>query len=498
MKMSFRFRLPSSLLLSLALAAAAFAGEVRIHGFFVQPELGYAATDYQSFSSQSEWNAWMKQMADLGAEMVFYQWTVSYQRQADIGWYIDAYHTSTGDYAFYTPGVAPMAGPDGTSYSVYSWGAPTTWPGTVNQPGGKESVDYLLDAAAANGMKAWLGLYLCEKDFCNWWDSQDIDDVIDRNDSVAIEWHVQRSIQVAQDLLAKYGDHAGFGGLYMSVEPANITFMGNETRKVLASAIDRVAKAAHAAKPGVKVSICPFFNTSLSSAEEFGSVWEYVIENSDLDVLMLQDGVGVEPQTLTASEDLVSPWYAALRRAANKKGIEFWGNSELFTNLGTRLEVNLIPSTMEKIRMQLTAEAGYVDKFVCFAFSYLDPTKDPYNFSQAVLGSKYAENRAQRAALYDSLKAYWQEWQLNPVVDTSFTAARPAPRVAPMGWTPVPGGAVVHWNAEPAQWRLFDASGRQVASGVVERGENALGWGPVVPGRYLWRAGNQSRSVNSF
>ena len=71
MKKSFRFRLPSSLLLSLALAAAAFAGEVRIHGFFVQPELGYAATDYQSFSSQSEWNAWMKQMADLGAEMIF-------------------------------------------------------------------------------------------------------------------------------------------------------------------------------------------------------------------------------------------------------------------------------------------------------------------------------------------------------------------------------------------------------------------------------------------
>ena len=496
MKMSFRFRLPSSLLLSLALAAAAFAGEVRIHGFFVQPELGYAATDYQNFGSQSEWNAWMKQMADLGAEMIFYQWTVAYKN--DEGWYARVWGgDSVADFAFYDVGISPLRNPGGTDVVARSWSKPTTWPGTPSQ-GGKESVDYLLDAAVANGMKAWLGLYLCEKDFCNWWDSQDIDDDIDRNDSVAIEWHVQRSIQVAQDLLAKYGDHAGFGGLYMSIEPANITFMGNETRKVLASAIDRVAKAAHAAKPGVKVSICPFFNTSLSSAEEFGSVWEYVIENSDLDVLMLQDGVGVEPQTLTASEDLVSPWYAALRRAANKKGIEFWGNSELFTNLGTRLNVDLIPSTMEKIRMQLTAEAGYVDKFVCFAFSYLDPTKDPYNFSQGVLGSKYAENRAQRTALYDSLKAYWQEWQLNPVVDTSFTAARPAPRVVPMGWTPVPGGAVVNWNAEPAQWRLFDASGRQVASGRLERGENALGWGPVVPGRYLWRAGNQSKAVNSF
>ena len=136
------FRVPKALLLSAALAAASLhAGEARIHGFFVQPELGYAATDFQNFGSQTEWNAWMKQMADLGAEMIFYQWTVSYQRQADIGWYIDAYHTATGDYAFYTPNVAPMSGPNGTSYSVYSWGAPTPWPGTVNQPGGKESVD---------------------------------------------------------------------------------------------------------------------------------------------------------------------------------------------------------------------------------------------------------------------------------------------------------------------------------------------------------------------
>ena len=485
-----KFRVPKALLLSAALAAASLhAGEARIHGFFVQPELGYAATDFQNFGSQTEWNAWMKQMADLGAEMIFYQWTVSYQRQADISWYTGAYGTTTGDYAFYTPSIAPMAGPGGTSYSVYSWGAPTTWPGTVNQPGGKESVDYLLDAAQANGMKAWLGLYLCEKDFCNWWDSQDVDDVIDQNDSVAIEWHVQRSIQVAQDLLAKYGNHAGFGGLYMSVEPANITFMGNETRKVLASAIDRVAKAVHAAKPGAKLSICPFFNTALSTAQEFGSVWEYVIENSDLDVLMLQDGVGVEPQTLTASQDLVSPWYAALRAAANKKGIEFWGNSELFTNLGTRLNVDLIPSTTEKVTLQLETEAPYVDKFVCFAFSYLDTMKNTYNFSPGVLGAKYEENRAQRAALYGGLKDYWETWKA-----THQTAV--ATRTRPVGsWTAVPGGALVRWNGKAAAWALFDEAGRRVVQGILEPGENALGWGPVAPGRYFWKAGGETRAV---
>ena len=55
-----KFRVPKALLLSAALAAASLhAGEARIHGFFVQPELGYAATDFQNFGSQTAWNAWM-------------------------------------------------------------------------------------------------------------------------------------------------------------------------------------------------------------------------------------------------------------------------------------------------------------------------------------------------------------------------------------------------------------------------------------------------------
>ena len=479
------FRVPKVLLLSAALAAASLhAGEARIHGFFVQPELGYGATDYQSFNSQNEWNAWMKQMADLGAEMIFYQWTMHYQQESALDWYTDpatAYPSapSPGDYAHYDTHLAPLNG-----VSSWSWSRPTSWPGTPSQ-GGKESVTYLLDAAQANGMKAWLGLYLCEGDtsnFCNWWKSQDIDDVIDPGDSIAIEYHVQRSIQVAQELISIYGEHEGLGGLYMSIEPANITFMGPETRKVLASAIDRVAKAVHTAKPGLKLSICPFFNTALSTAEEFGSVWEYVIEHSDLDVLMLQDGVGVEPQTLTASQDLVSPWYAALRAAADKKGIEFWGNSELFTNLGTRQNVNLIPSTAEKVTLQLETEAPYVDKFVCFAFSYLDPTKNTFA----------ALDLSQRTALYNGLKDYWETWKAN---HQTSVAARPA---AVGSWRAVPGGALVRWNGKAAAWALFDEAGRRVTQGLLEPGDNVLGWGPVAPGRYFWKAGSETRSVGLF
>ena len=64
-----------------------------------------------------------------------------------------------------------------------------------------------------------------------------------------------------------------------------------------------------------------------------------------------------------------------------------------------------------------------------------------------------------------------------------------------MGWTPVPGGALVRWNGKAAAWALFDEAGRRVVQGILEPGENALGWGPVAPGRYFWKAGGETRAV---
>ncbi len=62
------------------------AGEPRIHGFFVQPYLGYGATNDEKFSSQEEYDQWLQSMADAGAEMLFYQWVTHYEKTPE--WYI--------------------------------------------------------------------------------------------------------------------------------------------------------------------------------------------------------------------------------------------------------------------------------------------------------------------------------------------------------------------------------------------------------------------------
>lgn len=455
------------------------AGEARIHGFFVQPELGYGATDFQNFGTQAEWDSWLGSMKALGAEMLFYQWSVRYQDTGSVSWFTGAYPSAPapGDYAHYDIAQVEIHG-----VRTQSWGKPTSWPGTSQQPGGKESITYLLDAAKNNGMKIWLGLYLCEQDFCSWWSANDQDDLIDAEDSLAIEHNVQRSIQVAQDLLTQYGTHPGLGGLYYSIEPANIAFMHPNTRPVLASAIDRVAKAVHTAQPGTKLAICPFFNVALSTAQEYGDLWDYVLENSDLDILMLQDGVGVEPRLLTASNDQVSEWYSALRAAADKHGVEFWGNAELFTNLvEDRGNPQLVPSNLEKIQRQLETMAPYVDKIVSFAYSYLDPDYDIFTFANGLY-------KTERTSLYNELKEYYEAG--NWVVSLA---------ELPLKWSfrfeAIAGGALVEWHGAPTRWVLRDLRGRQVTSGWLQQGRNQIGWGPLAPGRYYWNGADERRVV---
>ncbi len=158
-----------------------------------------------------------------------------------------------------------------------------------------------------------------------------------QEDKEAIEHHVERSIAVVNDLAEQYGNHPALGGIYYSIEIANIAFIPPVNHPYLASILDRVAKAVHTALPGKQLAICPFFNTTLSTAaEEFGTMLEYALKNSELDILMLQDGVGVDPHTLTPTNDKVTKYFVAARNAAVAAGKPLWGNAELFTNLGTR------------------------------------------------------------------------------------------------------------------------------------------------------------------
>uniref|UniRef100_UPI004055CD93 DUF4434 domain-containing protein n=1 Tax=Candidatus Electrothrix sp. TaxID=2170559 RepID=UPI004055CD93 len=386
------------------IAVQANAGEPRIHGFFVQPYLGYGATNHERFSSQAEYDQWLQSMADTGVEMLFYQWTVHYEKTPE--WYntVDPDSPEAADFAFYNPTAAVI-----NDIPTQGWVTPTDWPGSPNK-GGKEPVRYLLDAAQKVGIKVWLGLYLNEDNNSpySWWNAV-TDSTISPEDEKAIEHHVDRSIAVVNDLTGQYGQHSALGGFYYSIELANNAFLPSGNHPYLASILDRVAQAVHTALPGKQLALSPFFNTDLSEAEPFGEMLKYALQNSGLDILILQDGVGVDPHTLTATKDQVTAYFAAARQAADAAGKPFWGNVEIFTNLGTRADPQLRSTSMEKLRLQLETIAPFVDKIVSFEFHYMDPN-DAYTFYKP-LGGTAETDRAMRQELYDSYQTYWQEWQ---------------------------------------------------------------------------------------
>lgn len=223
MKIKKYWQLPSVLFLGLfcitSTASLAMAGEPRIHGFFVQPYLGYGATDHEKFSSQEEYEQWLQSMADVGAEMLFYQWTSHYEQTPE--WYSTEYGgPPEADFAFYNPEPVTING-----IPTQGWVTPTFWPGSPKK-GGKEPVAYLLDAAQKVGIKVWLGLYLNEgaSSPYNWWNAI-TDSEFSSEDQKAIEHHVLRSIAVVNDIAQQYGNHPALGGIYYSIEIANNAFL---------------------------------------------------------------------------------------------------------------------------------------------------------------------------------------------------------------------------------------------------------------------------------
>ena len=408
---------------------SATKGKAHIHGFFVQPWLGYGATNHEKFSSQGEYDRWVQSMADVGAEMLFYQWVTRFSQGQT--WFSNVHDGSPdADFAFYNPTPLTLNG-----IPTRGWSTPSSgWLGSPAHPnGGKEPVAYLLDAAQKAGIKIWLGLYLNEGsgDFSryNWWKAIDGND-FDQTDKFAIKHHVDRSVAVVKDIAGQFGTHPALGGIYYSVEITNQPAFIKNHAYLAEEIINPVAKAVHAELPGKKLAISPFFNTKLASAEEFGKMWEYVLKNSELDILILQDGVGVEPHTLTQNNDLISEYFQAVQKAAKAAGKPLWGNAELFTSLGDRDDPQRIPSTIDRVRRQLETETPYVDKFVCFDFHYMDPNPR-YTFPQkeqpsecdssklsgcnlpTALGCDPSTDAAMRRRLYDDYKAYWDEWQRN-------------------------------------------------------------------------------------
>jgi hypothetical protein len=437
----------------------------KINGFFVQPMLGYGVPNFEGgFQTQQYYDDWIKSMADVGATMLFYQWVSHYEANQD--WFSSAYGgASSADFCYYSPDLKQISG-----VAVNSWmHAIKSWTKADVSP-----IQRILDAGEKNGVKIWLGLYLNEDNTgqtFNWWNAVN-DNNIDAKDSAIFRYHVERSVDLVKDLTAKFGTHKALGGFYYPVEIANLGFEKRENWNILAWLLDSVAVEVHSLS-NKKLAISPFFNVALTPAKEWGEMWDYVLSKSAIDIIMLQDGAGVEPYILTETTDLVSPYYKAVRDACVRSGKAFWANSELFTNPdGDRGNPTSKPSNIEQILRQLRTEAEFADTFVCFSFLSLDPFSQttPFNTDYPFI---------ERKKLYDDYKAYYESIK-NETNDTKITIKQAKLNLVNYQIYISDGNIIIPKIDLPASYSLVLPNGKVILSGVTEKNSETLIKSPIL------------------
>ncbi len=220
-----------------------------------------------------------------------------------------------------------------------------------------EALARLLAAANKKRMDIFIGLYFDEE----YWHNQTNE-----------EWlrlHADRCIYIANEINDQFGRDPAFKGWYIPHEPEPNAYHSKElTASFNDNLINRISGRLHSfdSKP---VSIAAFFNFQLTSPSQLRQFMSELCR-SDLQIIMLQDGVGVNHVTL----DKVALYYkeagSGLYEDSDFKG-EFWTDLETFSFKPQG------PVTIDRIKRQLEAEFSvpYITRAVSFQyFSDMSPS----------------------------------------------------------------------------------------------------------------------------
>jgi hypothetical protein len=239
-----------------------------------------------------------------------------------------------------------------------------TWLAGYTQSSSLDQVEVALSLAKKYGVKVFLGLVFNEE----WWQKEGSDR----------DWLLQEAGEmnaVADELYANYYSRYPdtFAGWYINWEMDNDAGYNRfEKHKAnMIEALQLVSGHLEDLNPALPSSIAPFFNTAGgASAQDYGQFWFEVMSQTEVDILMLQDGIGVDHADL----EQLPGWYQQVCAGVRAAGKACWSDLE---NFATDQDDNFIPAAAERVIQQHQIAAQHVDRIVTFSFlSYMSPV-DP-------------------------------------------------------------------------------------------------------------------------
>jgi hypothetical protein len=240
---------------------------------------------------------------------------------------------------------------------------PTSVPG-FTQSNSVDSVARCLAAAKQYGFQVWLGLNYNS----DWWTNY-------ADNLTWLQNEFTISNELAQDLWNKYGATYGsvIAGFYLVPEVDNLDFQTTTEQNNMKSVYSSTVSYIHT-NTGKLVMTAPFYNSAVGqTASQYASMWVGFLQAAPIDVIAMQDGVGVGDVTVAN----VGSWFSAFQSAFTTAGLttQLWSDLETFNS-------DYTPASTARIISQINAESPYVSKFTSFSF-------DAYQSPQQGFTSQY-------------------------------------------------------------------------------------------------------------
>jgi len=252
----------------------------------------------------------------------------------------------------------PSAYPNTQSFCMFLSEKEATYHSGQN---GGDALEIALEAAKSTGMKLWLGTVNDDM----WWNYG-----WGIPDSYFEEWsttNAQLSASLITEMWQEYGEDYGnqIAGWYYTNEIWNIDVACNGTDngeyvRIIGDNINASVSAINQVCPDKPLLISPFYNTDISSPEQFGGFIGNIIDTAEIrtiDIYACQDGGGRE-----YSADVIREWAIAQKKAIDGR-MQFWINNECFDK-----EYN--PKSIDKLREIYYATADIVENNIIFSWNH--------------------------------------------------------------------------------------------------------------------------------
>lgn len=253
----------------------------------------------------------------------------------------------------------------------------------VNIPG-NDPTEIILNYADRKHMKVYVGL----QNDKNWWSNWGDEDYLQKA--------AQKTVVLGKSVLKRYGRHRSFQGWYIPYEMSDADFDEDETKNAkhfLKKLSLGLKKLSHKKYP---IGLSTFFSGKIPPAA-VQKIYSEILEGSGVNILMVQDGVGVHNWNNQIAEKVV-PYMNAFRLAAQKNGIHVWSVVESFADTKNAAEKvtpggnsERAPTDILRLKEQLQIHAPYPhEKILTFDFfHYMSPYR---GVAQKLLYDNYLSN----------------------------------------------------------------------------------------------------------